>query len=207
MRAGAHTTGVILALLFPGEAFAQPRLRAGDLVIDCQGAFAKTASHATLVAAFGAKNVVYQKVQDAEGETPMASVVFPNDPNKRAEFIWQKPKQRREPLVKVNGGWRVPNGIRVGTTLKEVERLNRKPFRLSGFGWDLGGRVTDWNKGALDQPLPGGCLILVDFAADLKAPGKLIDKVTGDTSFGSNDPAMAAVKPRVAAMVIYYPGR
>ena len=161
-----------------------------------------------LVAAFGAGNVVYRKVRDAEGEEPMASVVFPNDAGKRADFIWKKPKERRDPWVRIHGaGWQTPHGIRVGTTLQEVERLNRKPFTLSGFGWDLGGRATDWHKGALDQPLPGGCRLHVDFAADPKAPGKLVDKVTGDKPFRSSDPAMIAVKPRVAAMEVYYPDR
>jgi hypothetical protein len=203
MKRIAHAAGM-LVLTFSCEAFAQR----DALTIDCTGAFARSTSHAKLVAAFGRNNVVSQKVQDAEGETPVASVVFPKDPRKRADFIWTNQEQRREPRVRINGsGWRTPHGIAVGATLKDVERLNGKPFQLSGFGWDVGGRTTSWNKGALDKPLPGGCRLHVDFAADSKAPDKLVDKVTGDKTFNSNDPAMAAVKPTVTAIVIYYPDR
>lgn len=36
-----------------------------------------------------------------------------------------------------------------GTSLKELQRLNGKPFRLFGFSWDYGGLVESWQKGRL----------------------------------------------------------
>src|SRR5262249_17585108 len=45
--------------------------------------------------------------------------------------------------------WTAPHGLKLGMALEDVEKANGKPFKLSGFGWDYGGLVVDWNKGAL----------------------------------------------------------
>jgi hypothetical protein len=37
--------------------------------------------------------------------------------------------------------WKAAHGITLGTSLVQLERLNRHPFTLAGFGWDYGGRV------------------------------------------------------------------
>lgn len=42
------------------------------------------------------------------------------------------------------------HGVRVGTSLEELVRLNGRPFSFSGFGWDYGGNVTDWQGGELE---------------------------------------------------------
>ena len=42
-------------------------------------------------------------------------------------------------------------GIGVGSSLRELERVNGRPFKISGFDWDYGGYVYDWNGGALEN--------------------------------------------------------
>lgn len=42
------------------------------------------------------------------------------------------------------------HGVRVGTSLEELERLNGGPFIFSGFGWDYGGNIYDWLGGKLE---------------------------------------------------------
>lgn len=41
--------------------------------------------------------------------------------------------------------WKTISGIRIGTTVKELEELNTRPFVLAGFGFDVGGTVRRQN--------------------------------------------------------------
>jgi hypothetical protein len=40
--------------------------------------------------------------------------------------------------------WRTAEGITIGTPLRELERFNRRPFRLAGFAVDGAGAVVSW---------------------------------------------------------------
>jgi hypothetical protein len=95
---------------------------------------------------------------------------IPTTRRRGLEFVWSDEKARRRPtLIRATdqSAWATANGIRIGTALAEIEQMNGKPFKLSGFDWDYGGRVTDWQDGKLSKPQPGGCLLGVDF----RSPG------------------------------------
>lgn len=42
------------------------------------------------------------------------------------------------------------DGIRIGTSLRALNELNGRPFTFSGFDWDYGGNVLDWQGGKLE---------------------------------------------------------
>lgn len=177
--------------------------------VSCAGPFASTTSHAQLEAAFGAKNVVYTQVDAPEGAKLNASVIFPNDPKRRLEVLWQDEQGRAQPSAIVITGasqWAAPGGLRLGMPLPDVERHNGKPFTLSGFGWDYGGSATDWEGGKLDQPA-GSCRIGLRFALDATTTPETRGKVDGDRPFLSNDAAIRAAKPKVSEIVIGYAAR
>ena len=144
MKAAAASIGVIAgSLAMSSMAWGE---RASSRVITCEGPFGRHASHADLVKAFRT-NVVYREIDGAAGQKTKASVLYPDDPKARLEFIWSDEKLRRRPTMiraKDQSAWAATNGIRIGMPLAEVEKMNGKPFKLSGFDWDYGGRVTDW---------------------------------------------------------------
>jgi len=178
-------------------------------VIKCEGPFGRNASHADLVKAFGSSNVVYRDVEGVEGQPIKASVVYPNDPKSRLEVIWSDEKARSGPtvLVKDQSAWATANGVRIGSDLAEVEKLNGKPFKLSGFDWDYGGHVRDWQGGALAKPLPGGCILAVEFVHPEDVPEENLAKVTGDVDVFSDSADLRAVEPYVGLLLISYPPR
>jgi hypothetical protein len=136
-----------------------------EQVIACTGPFAKSVTHASLIKAFGARNVAVQRVGTGEGETQKASVIFPRDKARRIEVLWIDEKRRRNPAeirTGVESQWRTDHGIRRGMTLAEVEALNGRPFKLYGFGFDYGGTSLDWNGGALAAQA-GGCTLHLRF--------------------------------------------
>lgn len=200
---------LIVGLLALSSSFALAERAASPRVIKCEGPFGRNASHADLVKAFGSSSVVYQDIDGAEGETIKASVLYPNDAKAKLEIIWGDEKARRRPMIRAKdqSGWASMNGIRIGMALEEIEKMNGKPFKLSGFDWDDGGRVRDWQGGALAKPLPGGCIVSVEFVHAEDAPEANLSKVTGEGEFLSDGADMRAVEPYVAVVTISYPQR
>jgi hypothetical protein len=183
---------------------------AAPRVIKCEGSFGRNASHASLVKAFGNNNVVYREIEGVQDKKTKASILYPADPKARLEFIWQDERARRRPALvraKDQSAWATANGIRIGTALADVEKMNGKPFKLSGFDWDFGGRVTDWRGGALAKPQPGGCTLGIEFVHPEDAPEESLTKVSGDREILSDHADMRAVEPYVAVMTFSYPKR
>lgn len=47
--------------------------------------------------------------------------------------------------------WKTKEGITYGTTVKELEQYNDKPFVFWGFEWDYGGLLSSWRGGRLEK--------------------------------------------------------
>ena len=177
----------------------------GPRVIACSGVFAKDSSHLKLATRFDSRNVAFTEVDGPEGSRLMASVLFPKDPKRRLEVLWQNEASRSDThLIVINGQstWTAPKGLRLGLALPALEKLNGKPFRLSGFDQPNGGSAIDWDGGALDR-LPGGCRLGIRLVPDAKATEAVRNDVMGK-DFASNDPKMRAAKPIIAEIIIGY---
>jgi hypothetical protein len=172
--------------------------------VDCASPFAKNSSHAKLATAFGSQNVTFQEIGTFEENRAPATIVFPNDPKRRLEFLWRDENTKSDlAAIWIGGGslWTGPLGVRLGMPINEVETLNTKPFKLSGFDWDYGGMVTDWQGGAMAR-LPGGCQMSLIFAPDPHV--RELDSVVGETKFLSNNKEMRAARPVVARIFVNY---
>jgi len=183
---------------------AAPQPAEGKNVLQCDGAFARDSSHAKLVQTFGKSSMAFPDIDGADGDKVKASVVYPDEPRRRVEILWHDEKTRSRPStirVGFKSQWRTVRGLRIGSELAEVERINGRPFKLLGFDWDLGGRVSDWQGGTF-ATVPGGCDFRLGFNPWADAPDAARDKVSGDKEFLSTDPNMRASKPTV---IIMYP--
>ena len=182
-----------------------PRSADAGRAIACSGVFGKDSSHLKLATRFDSRNVVFTEVEGPEGSKLMASVLFPNDPRRRLEVLWQNEASRTDThLIVINGQstWAAPKGLRLGLGLPALEKLNGKPFTLAGFDQPNGGSVSDWQGGALDK-LPGGCRVGIRLAADAKASEAARNEAFGK-EFQSSDAKMRAVRPIIAEIIIGY---
>ncbi|MBV9239110.1 MAG: hypothetical protein JOZ94_24990 [Xanthobacteraceae bacterium] len=174
--------------------------------VACNGAFTKDSSHMKLATAFGSQNVTWDDVDGPGGSKLKASVLFPKDPKRRLEVLWAKPDARSDlQLVAINhqSSWSAPKGLHLGMTLAAVEKLNGKPFELSGFTKDTGGSVQSWDGGALAE-LPGGCKVSLRFEPDAKAAPDVRSDVAVERQFSSSDPPMKKAAPKVVEILIGY---
>ena len=167
---------------------------AAPMVLACE-AWAHV-SGATLEQRFGSDNVVEQTLPGPEGETYVATVIYPNTPDKRVEIVWRDLEGREVPMsVTVRGersDWAGPRGIRLGAPLESIEQANGRPFQLYGFGWDYGGYVNDWKGGAVNDP---ACHVGIRF--DPSEDGD-DSAVTGDGGFMSDAPGTRAAQAHVS---------
>jgi hypothetical protein len=174
--------------------------------IACNGAFTKDSSHMKLATAFGSQNVTWDDVDGPGGSKLKATVLFPKDPKRRLEVLWSKPDARTDlQLVAINhqSSWTAPKGLHLGLTLAAVEKLNGKPFELSGFAKDTGGSVQSWDGGALAE-LPGGCKVSLRFEPDAKVAPDVRNDVAVEKQFSSSDTAMKKAAPKVVEILIGY---
>jgi hypothetical protein len=177
---------------------------ASRTVIACSGPFAPDSGMLELAMIFGSLNMIYteEKVQDAEvGVT----VLYPKDPKRRLEVWWQNPNRTGLYLIDIAGksDWAGPDGLRLGLTLPQLEKLNHKPFKVKGFDKTGVATVSNWDGGAL-ATLAGGCKASASLRADPKASSDAVGAVAADQEFSSADPIVAKVRPTVSEILIGY---
>jgi hypothetical protein len=173
--------------------------------IACSGVFAKDSSHVKLAQSVGATNIEYGQVSGSGGSALNASILYAKDPKRRLEVLWQNEAARSDTsLIVITGQsqWHGPKGLKLGLALAALEKLNGKPFKLSGFDQPDGSAVIDWQGGAL-AALPGGCQVGVKLAPDKKAAPDALKAAAGK-EFQSSDAAIRAVKPVVGEIILGY---
>lgn len=175
-------------------------------VVACNGVFAKDSTHLKLAIKYDSRNIVYGQVDGPEGTKINASILYPNDPKRRLEVLWNNEASRSDTsLIAINGKsqWLAPKGLRLGLAIAALEKSNGRPFKMSGFGKDGFASVLGWEGGALSS-LPGGCKVGLRLTADAKAAQDARDAVAGDKEFLSNDAGVRAIKPTVGEILIGY---
>lgn len=137
-----------------------------------------------------------------EGIYDQGVVIFPDDPQKRAEIYWDNSIDSLRPtFLRINGDdrlqslWHTRDGITIGTTIEDVETINGKPFKIWGFEWDFGGMVNSWEGGRLPETLG------LTFAPTVE---DVPEYLLGQVELQSNQPALRAIKPVVVSMIISF---
>jgi hypothetical protein len=188
------------------DAAAKPFRATVPHVVICSGVFGPDSSHVKLTAAFRSKNVEFAQVDGSSGVKVMASILFARDPTKRLEVWWSNPARRSDThLIVISGqsDWSAPGDVRLGLTLPDLERLNGKPFKLSGFDRNSVATLSSWNGGQL-ATIAGGCKIGVSLRAAMSVPSSAVGGLPADREFTSADVALRAVNPTVSEILVAY---
>lgn len=177
------------------------------------GAITSRTSEADLRRIYGSRNVRSGEVGLGEGETVPGTILFPNDPRRRLEIAWKNTRAKKNPdFVQFSGEksrWQIAPGIGLGTSLKILEQINGRGFKLLGFQWDYSGTVVSWNGGKLARRFgnDGGTvsLRLSPRSYENKALAKDLDAVMGDGEFSSKNKSMQKINPEVYFVVVKFP--
>lgn len=189
----------------PNDFYAIPGEKVGNINSE--------SSEEKLMAILGTEHVRRDTIFIGEGEYRIGTTLFKGTADE-AQILWQDTlKYARPELVRLipatnpdDSQWLVEGGLRVGASLKEVEKLNGKPFELYGFGWDYGGTVSDWKGGKLTYSTSGKTYLGAIFVYDYNETEQdaIAEKVMGDATFLSSNPAMQQLNPHIFSLEIRF---
>jgi Bacterial SH3 domain len=161
---------------------------------------------AGLVTIFGAANVedFIEQGPEGIGEAPATRVKIGGKESLRV--IWKDDTRKQIASSAIfDARWHLADGLAVDMTVAALQEKFGK-FEFYGFGWDYGGTVISENNPKLDKyrkstgvnfmlGVPSGrCQ---QFSADCRS-------VSGDATFGSDNPRLASLKPRIEVLYVRF---
>jgi hypothetical protein len=197
-RAAAVTPGPAAPGTAPARA---PGAKSFRTVVECSGPFAKDSGMLALAVTYDSRNMTFTH-ETVQGAQVGVTVLFPKDPHRRLEVWWQNPNRTGTYLIDIAGQsvWTAPKGLRLGLSLEQLEKLNKKPFKIKGFDENDVASVADWDGGELAS-LPGGCNAGVSLHAGTKTAAT---ELPNKDEYSSDDPALRALRPTVSEILIGY---
>lgn len=156
-----------------------------------------------LVSKYGARSVIFDTSIVSGDDTLKGAIIYPGTP-KQANVFFHDGKISDVSIQGESSPWKTTSGLYLGLPLEEVEKLNKKNFTISGFGWAHGGSVVSWEGGKLagDSTLTH----LVSFRN--KRQNISVDeftKVSGEAEFDVRHPSIQQMNPVVEQITILKP--
>lgn len=183
---------------------ASPALGAGkdDFVIVPGRKFGAIGRGATLTQiekAYGKANVRVRTLQPPHADLPKqrAAVIFAGTPNEAVALLAERGNRVEGIYVEKAGGkWATKEGLRVGLSVEEMERLYGGPFAITGFGQDGGGAV---NREPAKAPARD---LYIRFTPGRSGEAPEADNavLNGEKGFRSDHPAARRAKLKVSVI-------
>ncbi|BCU76117.1 hypothetical protein [Luteolibacter sp. LG18] len=132
----------------------------------------------------------------AEGETIPGAIVFKGT-DREIQVVFNPEGDEKEIVeVRIVGkGWKFPDGLARGMTVEQVEKVNGKPYKVSGFDWDYGG-YADFTGGKLAGKV----------SVRFNHGDKELDKsLIGDRSLSSTDKKLREAKVTATEISVIFP--
>jgi len=139
-----------------------------------------------LVEMYGASNVTQHDAVNLAGDKDGEAYVIYPDTDNELEVQFDGENGNILTFSHYPSKWKSPYGIKAGDPLDKLIKVNGRPFKINGFEWTDGGRVSSWNGGALE-----GKNVIIVLKANNTGDPKQYDQVTGDKTIRSD---MAALK-------------
>jgi|APTNR8051073442_1049403.scaffolds.fasta_scaffold11030_2 hypothetical protein len=153
-------------------------------------------SLADLVKAYGKKNVKDGELDGPEGSTMPGARLFAGT-ERELEVVWDE-NGKTVRLVRIMGSaWTFENGLKAGMSVEEVEKINGKPFKIFGWGWDYGGSAI-----IEEGELSGKVMLSFDPGSD-----EIPDGLVGEVELSSTDPKVRTLKPVVSSPITLFLGK
>lgn len=160
-------------------------------------------SESDLVKIVGRKNVERVERWYNEGTEKVIGSVFFKDSPSYFFIKWKDTVNFKNPdWIEIHGDksvWMLDNGVKIGTTLAELVKINGKPFSFSGFDWDYGGYAT-FEKGNLESD----CYSIRLYYDYKDLFENEWNQIVGDKIISTNNPVLKKIKVYVDEIVFYF---
>lgn len=145
---------------------------------------------------FGAENIKDERVCGPECADSINVTFIYREQNKEICVNWEDSAYHKTISLiecwRENSPYHTAAGLKIGSTLNDLLKLNGKKITFSGFGWDYGGIVQSYNNGTMENTA-------VQFRLDLSESTD--QSLFGDTELNTD---MPSVKKMMDKMRVYY---
>jgi hypothetical protein len=160
-------------------------------------------SETELVKIVGKKNVERVERWYAEGTERIVGSVFFKDTPQSFFIKWKDTINFKNPeWIEIHGDkslWELDNGVKIGTELKDLVKLNGKHFTFSGFDWDYGGQ-TIFEKGNLESD----CYTIQLYYDYENLFENEWNQIVGDKTVSTKNPILNKIKIYVDTITFYF---
>lgn len=160
-------------------------------------------------------NAQEEEIDQGNGSLATGLVLYPADPSRRLELAWSQTEPRRVKRIRIcptakTGPclWRTATGIGIGTTLRQLELRNGKPFRLWMPESNGDGTLIHFDGGRLGKELALENGFHVRLVPRMDSAGHYLPKLSEEerTSFLSEEqtisthPILKKLNPAIGEM-------
>lgn len=140
-----------------------------------------------LIKIFGKDRLTIDTVYEAEGTVATLATFIDREKPSEIIVLWDEKKH----LTKIDriqvwnpqSPFKTADGLHVGSSLAEVEKMNGKTIAFQGFGWDYGGGAN-FQKGKLDN---GKLSLLLELMLFLESNNEKTQHLYGEGEHFSTD--------------------
>jgi hypothetical protein len=171
------------------------------------GPITASTTRVDLVRLFGAANVTEGETTIGDAGPMPCTKVFAKKPDSSLTIVWEENKRNKQiaaiefcqDSTDSNCRWRIADGVGFGTTLKTLEKMNGRPFKILGFGWDFSGQISSWEDGRLQAwQTPCGNVALSLNPTEAATASPAYASVTGDRVLLSSNPSLQKLDPGIS---------
>jgi len=172
------------------------------------GPVTSTSTLESLRGQVGPHAVSLELVQSEDGKARVSgAVIYPSDAKKRIELAWADTLGKTRPLwARVRNAaswWHTGSGVRIGTTLTDLEKINARAFTVTSFrGGERRSQVHSWNKGILAQELEKNAKVWL--AVPTSATKAQMTPLSQGNLLPSGDPPLRHLNPHVTEISIRF---
>jgi len=162
----------------------------------------------SLRASLGTRAVSLENVASEDGKSKVSgAVIYPGDSKKRIEVAWGDTLAKARPLwARVRNAasyWRTPAGVRLGSTLLDLEKLNGRAFTVASFrAGERRSPIRSWNKGNLAEELEKNARIWL--AVPSSTTKAQMTPLSQGNILPSGDPPLRRLNPHVTEIFIHF---
>lgn len=193
----------IVFFLFLQNIFSQPK---SDFILaPCNGnqILNSGSTESDLIKMVGKKNSERVERWYAEGTERVIGTVFFKDTPQSFFIKWKDTVNFKNPeWIEIHGDeslWEIDNGIKIGTDLKELIKLNGKHFTFSGFDWDYGGYAV-FEKGNLESD----CYSIQLYYDYENLFENEWNQIVGDKTVSTKNPVLNKIRIYVDVITFYF---
>ncbi len=119
------------------------------------GAITKQTDYAERLKIFGASNVKDERICGPECiDSIDVTILYPDTKNEAIIYWKDSAYHKTNAMIRCYSGgasYQTSTGIKIGSAITDLLKLNGQKITFYGFGWDYGGGIISFNKGALEK--------------------------------------------------------